>query len=737
MQVLRNVPRGVLVLAWLALAAVARPALAAPEFNPAAQRARAEVETDRLIVRLRADATAGREAQAAGAPATIAPEAVAAGAGRIAALARRAGLDMRRSHALTEHLHVLHLAAPLSGAALAAALTRMRADADVDSAEPDGRKYPHATMPNDPLFAGVPGQGGQWYLLAPTAVTCNNASCGTTTAAIDAVSAWDTSKGSAGVVIAVLDTGVRFDHPDLLRASAGGRLLPGYDFVGADGGGTASTSYLTANDGNGWDSDPSDPGDWINATDSAKPLFSKCTQDASSWHGTRVAGIVGALTNNSQGVAGLDWNAWLLPVRVLGKCGGYDSDIIAAIRWAAGLPVAGVPANPFPARIINLSLGGTTTCSPEYQSTIDTVIARGVVVVSSAGNEGGPVDAPANCAGVVAVTGARHVGTKVGYGNVSGSIVDTATSASMFASVALAAPGGNCVNTNGGPCEFPIDTTTNLGATVPGANGYTSQLDPNLGTSFSAPIVAGIAGLMLAVNGNLTPPQVLARLAEAATPFPMIATDSAGMPIPLCKLATGASDTSQLIECNCTTATCGAGLANAPRAVAAALRPIAAVLVAPTAAPGQLVALDAGGSAAACGHGLASYAWSIVPGSSSGAAPVFSTATNAARASIPAPASGSFTVRVTVTDDQGRSDTADVVVGTTSVTTAAPAAAGTSACLAALNPIPAPTATPAASASSGGGHGGGGALGTEPLLAAALLAAALLLARRRRSARTR
>ena len=730
MQMLRFDCRGLLVFMCLALAGVARPALAAPEFNPFTQRAQAALETDRLIVRLRADPGTGLPAQSVAGPAAIAPAAVAAGSARVASLARRAGLAMHRSHAITEHLHVMHLATTLSGTGLEAALARVRSDAEVESAEPDGRKYPHATLPGDPLFAGVPGQGGQWYLMAPTATTCNNVSCGTTTAAVDAVTAWDTSRGSAGVVIAVLDTGVRFDHPDLMRASAAGRLLPGYDFVGTDGGGTASNSYLTANDGDGWDADPSDPGDWIDATDKAKPLFSTCTQDASSWHGTRVSGIVGALTNNSQGVAGLDWNAWLLPVRVLGKCGGYDSDIVAAIRWASGFAVAGVPANPYPARIINLSLGGTTSCSGEYQVAIDAAIARGVLLVASAGNEGGPVDAPANCGGVVAVTGARHVGTKVGYGNVSGSIVDTATSLSMFAAVTLAAPGGNCVNTSGGACLFSIDTSTNLGSKQPGANGYTDRFNYNVGTSFSSPIVAGIAGLMLAVNGNLRPAQLLARLQEGATPFPSIPVDSAGAPIPQCRVATGVNDTAQSIECNCTTATCGAGLANAPRAVAAALRPIAAVQVAASTMPGQPVSLDAGGSAAACSRSVASYAWSVVPGSYSGAAPVFSSATNLARASIPAPASGTFTVRVTVTDDQGRSDTADVVVGATRVSTGAPGVAGTSACLAAITP--ARTTTP--QASGGGGGGGGGALDTATLLAAGLCAAALALTRRRRRA---
>jgi serine protease len=177
------------------------------------------------------------------------------------------------------------------------------------------------------------------------------------------VSAWGITTGSAGVVIADIDTGVRFDHPDLLRAGFGGRLLPGYDFVSEDQNSSTGAplgTYLIANDGDGWDPDPSDPGDWIDSADQTNALFpaSSCPIADSTWHGTRVMGILGAVTNNDVGIAGMTWNSYLLPVRALGKCGGYDSDIIAAMQWAAGLSVSGVPDNPYPASIINLSLGG-------------------------------------------------------------------------------------------------------------------------------------------------------------------------------------------------------------------------------------------------------------------------------------------------------------------------------------------------------------------------------------------
>ena len=118
----------------------------------------------------------------------------------------------------------------------------------------------------------------------------------------------------------------------------------------------------------GRDADPSDPGDWVSSSDQSNPALFGCDVSDSSWHGTRVAGMIGALTNNTVGVAGLSWNSFILPVRVLGKCGGTDSDIIAGMRWAAGLHIDGVADNPTPARILNLSLGATSPCEPSYRT---------------------------------------------------------------------------------------------------------------------------------------------------------------------------------------------------------------------------------------------------------------------------------------------------------------------------------------------------------------------------------
>ena len=530
----------------------------------------------------------------------------AAGAARIQSLSGRTGVRFRAEREINASMRVVDLETPVSGADLDDTLARLASDPAVAFAEPDRRVYRHA-IPNDNLFPN------QWYLQDAQP------------SALDAVTAWDVTTGSTESVVAVLDTGVRFDHPDLLQAGRGGRLLPGRDFVGPDrpGGG-----FRAANDGDGWDANPADPGDWISDSDAQSLLFSGCDVSGSSWHGTRVAGLIGAITNNGVGIAGVTWGTWILPVRVLGKCFGNNSDILQAMRWAAGLHVAGVPANPYPAKIINLSLGASGSCTSGYLNVLNELADAGVLVVASAGNSGGPVEYPGNCPGVAAVTGLRHIGTKVGF-------------SSLGPEIAVGAPGGNCVNLQG-PCLFSLDTTVNLGSTVATTSAYTDQFDYNVGTSFSAPFVAAIAALMHGVNGNLKPPQLIARLQEAAQPFP---APPAG--IPVCHVPVNESDV-QDSECGCTTAACGAGMANARTSVNAALRPIAAVVLPATVSAGQDVTLNGAASAAACGRAIASYSWTPV----SGTVGAISGA-DTAMATVDAPASGSFVVRLTITDDQG------------------------------------------------------------------------------------
>lgn len=300
------------------------------------------------------------------------------------------------------------------------------------------------------------------------------------TAGINAPAAWDITTGS-GVTVAVIDTGYR-PHADL-----DSKILPGYDFIG---------DLSMANDGNGRDSDASDPGDWV----AANECYSGSPASNSSWHGTHVAGTVAAESNNNQGVAGVAWNADILPIRVLGKCGGYTSDIADGIIWASGGSVSGVPANSNPAEVLNLSLGGSGSCPSTTQSAINTARANGSVVVVAAGNSNDNAAnyTPASCNGVITVASVDRGGNRAYYSNY-GSVID------------VAAPGGETqVSSNG------VLSTLNTGTTTPGSDNYAFYQ----GTSMAAPHVAGIAALMYAVNPSITPDQVETDLKNTARSFP-------------------------------------------------------------------------------------------------------------------------------------------------------------------------------------------------------------------------
>jgi serine protease len=254
--------------------------------------------------------------------------------------------------------------------------------------------------------------------------------------------------------------------------------------------------------------------------------------------------------------------------------------------------------------------------------------------------------------------------------------------------VGVAAPAGNCVASSGA-CWRPIDTTVNLGLTTPGANGYADQTNANLGTSFSAPIVSGIAALMRAVNANLTPAQLISRIESSASPFPQ----PAGLP----QCPTLSSDGSG--ECACVQGQCGAGMVNALSAVKAALNPIAAVAVPATVSAGSNAVFDASGSVAACNvQGALAYAWTAT-----GGVTIQSGAKAAQVTVISTGAAGTLTL--TVTDSAANTDTATVTFTATGATTTAPSSAGTAvtACPALLTVTPvAPTITEAFSPTSVG-----------------------------------
>ena len=508
---------------------------------------------------------------------------------RAKALARRVGRSLADGPTISERAQVI----TATGTTSAELALRLAQEPDVEYAVPDERRRAF-TAPNDPLYLSVASSNGpavgQWYLRAPD---------GEVASSINVENGWSITQGSPSVVVAVLDTGVRFDHPDLLPAAQGGKLLPGYDMI---------SDTAAANDGDARDADASDPGDWVTVAEANSRFgpFYRCTtldpstgkyvaQD-SSWHGTQTAGLIGAITNNGIGMASVAPDVRILPVRVLGKCGGQDSDIIAGMRWAAGLAVPGVPPNPNPARVINMSLGAPGACHSAYVDAIREVTAAGTLIVVSAGNTAGhALTSPANCAGVLAVAALRHVGTKVGFSDLG-------------TDVAISAPGGNCVNTTAGsPCLYPILTTSDTGTTSPTAPTYTDSFKRSVGTSFSAPLVAGTAALLLSARSTLTPAQVMQIVQATSRPFPTTGGDNGdGSIVPPCNVpqydATG--NPIDQLQCYCTTYTCGAGMLDAGAALAALTRTMPVIRVVEyywaardhyfiTADPAEMAKLDA------------------------------------------------------------------------------------------------------------------------------------------------
>lgn len=340
----------------------------------------------------------------------------------------------------------------------------LKSQPEVEYAEPDMIMTAMA-LPNDTYLSY------QWPLL--------DANVG-----IRAEKAWDVSTGQ-GVTVGVIDTGFR-PHVDLAA-----NLLAGYDMI---------SSSTVAVDGDGRDADASDPGSYN--------LAGECGIDSparnSSWHGTHVAGTIAAVTNNSTGIAGVAYNSKVVPVRVLGKCGGYSSDIADSILWAAGNAVTGTTLNKNPARVLNLSLGGAGACGITTQNAIDAARAKGTVVVVSAGNsnlDAGTVS-PASCNGVITVAATGRDGGKAYYSNY-GAVVD------------IAAPGGAMGNSTDG-----VLSTLNTGTTTPDLDTYAYYQ----GTSMAAPHVAGVAALMLSANPYMTPDQVESVIKSTARAFPATCT---------------------------------------------------------------------------------------------------------------------------------------------------------------------------------------------------------------------
>ncbi|MDX2599820.1 S8 family serine peptidase [Streptomyces caniscabiei] len=366
-----------------------------------------------------------------------------------AAKGKEAGEDLDFQRRLGSGAALVDLGEDITKTDVADVISEYRADPQVAYVVPDRLNKPQAT-PNDTEYTK------QWDLYESTA-------------GMNLPGAWDKTTGT-GVTVAVIDTGY-VAHSDLAA-----NIVGGYDFI-------ADTTV--ANDGNGRDSNPADPGDWTAANECAagEPA------STSSWHGTHVAGTIAAVTNNSKGVAGIAYGAKVSPLRVLGKCGGYDSDIIDAITWASGGTVSGVPANANVAKVINMSLGGSGACTTATQTAINAAVNRGTTVVVAAGNSNANAAnySPASCSNVISVAATNRAGARSYYSNF-GSVVD------------IAAPGGETrtVDSNG------ILSTVNSGTSTPASESY----DYYQGTSMAAPHIAGLAALLKSASSALTPAQI-------------------------------------------------------------------------------------------------------------------------------------------------------------------------------------------------------------------------------------
>ncbi|WP_425275237.1 S8 family peptidase [Streptomyces olivochromogenes] len=340
-------------------------------------------------------------------------------------------------------------------------IAQYRADPQVAYAVPDRLNTPQAD-PNDTEYTK------QWDLYEAKA-------------GMNVPGAWSTSTGS-GVTVAVIDTGY-VAHTDVAA-----NIVAGYDFI---------SDTAVSVDGDGRDSNPADPGDYYAANECGSGI----PASDSSWHGTHVAGTIAAVTGNNKGIAGIAYGAKISPLRVLGKCGGYDSDIIDAITWASGGSVSGVPANANVAKVINMSLGGSGACTSATQSAITAAVNRGTTVVVAAGNDNDNAAnySPASCNNVVTVAATGRSGSRASYSNY-GSIVD------------ISAPGGDMstATANG------IYSTLNSGTKTPSSESYAYYQ----GTSMATPHIVGLVALMKSANSSLTPAQIETAIKNNARALP-------------------------------------------------------------------------------------------------------------------------------------------------------------------------------------------------------------------------
>lgn len=420
---------------------------------------------DRFIVKYRAGSAEQRDAAARERSLNRAAVAVQT---RGATAGARRPVPLKHVRRMALGADVVRTGIPLDRTSAETLMRRLAADPGVEYVEVDRRMRPTAT-PNDPRYSE------QWHYMAPISNRYG----------INAPAAWDQTTGS-GIVVAVLDTGGTA-HSDMRN-----QTVAGYDFI---------ADAWTANDGGGRDNNPADPGDWT----AAGACGPNSGASDSTWHGTHVGGTIAAATNNGAGVAGIAYGARVQHVRVLGRCGGYVSDIADGMVWASGGSVSGVPANATPAQVLNLSLGGEGACDRTYQDAINSAVGRGATVVVAAGNDSEDASrhSPSSCQNVVVVGASDKVGGRVNrpnwWSSNYGNVVD------------VAAPG------------MDVLSLSNTGRQGLASDTYVLSD----GTSMATPHVAAVAALMQSVRpsgSRLTPAQVEQVLKDSVTAFPR-ATD--------------------------------------------------------------------------------------------------------------------------------------------------------------------------------------------------------------------
>lgn len=437
-------------------------------------------------------------------------------------------------------------------------LSQLRAHPDVEWVEIDRRLKTQAAGPIVGLTNVLNTSSRSWFLKL----------IGEEPASTNTASMWTKFHGDSSAVTAVIDTGILQSHPSLQ-----GHLLQGFDMV---------SDPFIANDnqalgsGSDRDVDPSDTGNGVTAADLlVDPDCGRVSN--SSWHGTFVAALIAGNPMQGEQIFPMNWHGYVLPVRALGKCGGFTSDLSDALRWSVGLPVPNTPVNKTPAKTVNMSLGATGPCVSSIEgAAVSAAISAGAVVIAAAGNSSSGLDSPANCSGVISVGALDEEGYKANYSNFGSNLT-------------LMAPGGDS--------SFPMWSASNSGTSGPTTNTYA----PKIGTSFAAPLVAATVSMMRSLNPRLTPADIVTILRQTSRPF--LAPDGN---VSVCT-------TGSVGACKCTTSTCGSGMLDAASATASArANATIANLLGPTVvAPGGSAQLDASQSFNP-NSGALNYSWSLL-----------------------------------------------------------------------------------------------------------------------------